>query len=167
MDDHGSSLHCHQLPYKCVQVGCRTQGYSGTYVIQSWEHAGHLALEINVCVISAVQCTGGFSWSWRDCSMCIVQLLQTVSLRQICILWASAIWRRFVDSSRPELRCSSFKLSSSTLWIYYIKYIWGKETTFSGMRKVLSSEVLLYALCRSELQWVSELAQLVFDMKGQ
>lgn len=33
MDNHGSDPRCHQLPYKRVQVGCRAQGYLGTYVI--------------------------------------------------------------------------------------------------------------------------------------
>lgn len=50
MDEHGSGLHHYHLPYSCVRVGCRTQGYSGTYVIQSSEYAGHLALETYVCV---------------------------------------------------------------------------------------------------------------------
>lgn len=72
MDEHGSGLHHFQLLYSCVQVGCRTQGYSGTCVIQSWEHAGHLALETSVCVCetNAVQHPWGYTGSWSCCSFC-------------------------------------------------------------------------------------------------
>lgn len=52
MDNNGSSEPAHQLMYKRVQVRFRIQGYSGAYVIQSKEHAGHLALEMHVCVIA-------------------------------------------------------------------------------------------------------------------
>lgn len=68
MDEHGLGLHYYQLPYTCVQVGCRTQGYSGAYVTQSWEHAGHLG-NLCVCVSSAFP-----SWQLIHCTCCVAPL---------------------------------------------------------------------------------------------